>query len=146
MAEPVEPERDSVTEIRRVGFEDVGRWALNNGTIIPVGDDANRLQHLLDDYPQALYAFCVNNEVKYIGKTVRTLRQRFQGYRFPGARADGPNVRCNAEIRQALGDGCEVIILALPNRAPLKWGRFSINLAAGLEDALIEDIQPDWNA
>jgi hypothetical protein len=34
----------------------------------------------------------------------------------------------------------------MPNRTPLKWDRFEINIAAGLEDALIDEFQPDWNA
>lgn len=136
----------SCQELVRIGFEDVASWRLDGGKIAAVGDDSAYWQKLSEKFPQALYAFCVDGTVKYIGKTVSTIKGRFQGYRNPGNRKDGPNVRCNTEIKQCLAIGNVVRILVMPNRSPLRWDRFEINITAGLEDALIDEFQPDWNA
>jgi len=134
---------DSLLEI---GFEDLATWELDHeGVISHIGDNAVYWTSVIKNFPQALYAFCVNADVKYIGKTAVSLRTRFNGYRSPGD-TTGPNKRCNLNIKQCISDKLKVRILVLPNRMPLNWGRYSINIAAGLEDALIDDFDPEWNA
>lgn len=133
-------------ELISVGFEDVGRWELDQENEIKhAGDRPDYWAAIIKDFPQALYAFSVDGRPKYIGKTAATLRARFNGYRSPGD-TTATNRRCNEAIRDCIRQGKTVRILVLPNRIPLKWGPYAINVAAGLEDALIDELQPEWNA
>jgi hypothetical protein len=139
-------EQKTYEELISVGFEDAGHWELDEeNQIRHVGDKPDYWAATVKDFPQALYAFCVDGSPKYIGKTAATLRARFNGYRSPGD-TTATNKRCNAAIRDCISQGKTVRILVLPNRIPLKWGPYTINVAAGLEDALIDDLQPEWNA
>lgn len=139
-------EQKACEELVSVGFEDAGYWALDpENEIQHVGDRSDYWARILKDFPQALYAFCVDGVPKYIGKTAATLHSRFQGYRSPGD-TTATNKRCNEAIRECIKQGRIVRILVLPNRIPLKWGPYTINVAAGLEDALIDELQPEWNA
>lgn len=139
-------EMNSCRNLERIGFENAARWELDTmGKIKHVGDNQGSWDNLVKMFPQALYAFCVDGSVMYVGKTVSTLSTRFSGYRSPGEDTQ-TNRRCNENIRQSLSAGKAVRILVLPNRIPLMWGVYRINMAAGLEDALIDAIQPDWNA
>lgn len=143
---PVGPVHGTYCELTEIGFINIAQWIIDrNGQIAHEGDDPAGWADMCSNYPQALYAFCIDEKIKYIGKTISTLRSRFSGYRNPG-KTTATNRRCNTEISKALQVGKIVRILVLPNRTPLMWGRFPINVAAGLEDALIDDLQPDWNA
>src|SRR5690606_34493145 len=82
--------------------------------------------------------------VMYVGKTARSIRERFMGYRFPG-RGQATNIRCNHRIRAHLDAGDAVRILVLVPTSSLQWGSFALDLAAGLEDSLIRHFQPPWN-
>lgn len=128
-----------------IDFSEIGTWRLD-------GDD---LDYALQDErqseiaammraPNALYAFVRDSQILYIGKTARSLRNRFRGYRRPGAR-QRTNLKCNRRIRELLNDGAEVRILCFVPISQLRYGDFEINLAAGLEDALIRRINPPWN-
>ncbi|WP_412554132.1 GIY-YIG nuclease family protein [Shimia sp. MIT1388] len=120
-----------------IGFEKVGRWTLT-GNLIEL--DLARLAHA----ERVLYAFVVNDEVMYIGKTRRTLKKRLYGYQNPGP-TQSTNIKNNAKIHEALCDGNLVEIWALVDSAQLRVGEFRIDLAAGLEDDLITKICPPWN-
>ena len=129
-----------------VGFEDIAQWEVDaDGNIQHTGDHPETWISIARDFSQALYAFCVDGCPKYIGKTAATLRARFNGYRSPGD-TTATNKRCNEAIKDCIRQGKAVRILVLPNRIPLKWGPYTINVAAGLEDALIDELQPEWNA
>lgn len=75
-----------------------------------------------------LSAFCLGDEVMYIGKTTQSLRQRFAGCRRPGS-GQQPNIR--------------VLVFAEPHQ--LDRGSVPIDLPAGLEDGLIERCLPPWD-
>ena len=120
-----------------IGFEKVGHWQVDAGKISCVLSRMASKRNIL-------YAFICDGEVKYIGKTKSELSTRLTGYRSPG-RTQTTNLRNNASIRAALeGDGA-VDIFALPDDGLLHYGRFHLNLAAGLEDDLIRVIDPEWN-
>lgn len=130
-----------------LGFRDIGRWTVTPGGrsleylldgVDPQADDA------LLDARNALYAFVIGDEVKYIGKTARTLRERFVGYQNPHA-SQRTNIRNNRNIRDALAGGAEVRVLAFSPISHLRYRDFKINLAAGLEDELIATFGPPWN-
>ncbi len=114
-----------------------GNWSLVDGklllTIVVHGEQRN-----------VLYAFLEDGEIRYIGKSVRTLRQRLYGYWRPSS-TQSTNVRINAKIVELLTANRSVDILVLPDSGLMHYGQFHLNLAAGLEDSLIAKIQPPWN-
>lgn len=80
----------------------------------------------------------------YVGKTTKTLKERLYGYQNPGS-TQFTNIRGNAEILKALRAGKNVEIFALPDNGLLKYGGFLLDLAAGLEDSIINELKPAWN-
>lgn len=124
-----------------MGFEDVGKWVLN-GEYISYALDIPTFALL--DTVNALYAFVCDGEVKYIGKTARSIRRRFFGYCRPGI-TQQTNKRCHAKIKKALAEGAEIRVLIFAPQHDLRYSEFEINLAAGLEDSLIDKFDPPWN-
>jgi hypothetical protein len=142
--------RANVESLLNLGFRDIGAWTTSGNSqgleYCLDGANAEGNKGLLDGR-NALYAFAQDGEIRYIGKTAQTLRQRFAGYRkpHPGQRT---NWRCNGKIREQIEAGATVRILVFvmtSHLSNLRYGDFSINLAAGLEDALIEEFDPPWN-
>jgi len=130
-----------------LGFRDIARWApaQREGNLDYVLDGPNaKADGVFLDARNSLYAFVEGDAVKYIGKTARTIRHRFVGYRNPTQR-QRTNWRNNHNIRDALRTGTSVRILVFNPISFLRYGDFEINLAAGLEDALIEAFDPPWN-
>ncbi len=124
-------------DLLRIGFRHIGNWELN----------AKGLKLALEDLQEAspaLYAFVVDEEVKYVGKTKRTLGQRLYGYCKPGP-TQRTNERIRDEIVDALRNGKKVGVLGFPDPGTERLGPFRVNLAAGLEDDIIAQLHPDWN-
>lgn len=55
------------------------------------------------------------------------------------------NTRNQKRILECLSRNKSVEIYVLPDNGLLKYGGFHINLAAGLEDSLIDELSPPWN-
>lgn len=120
-----------------IGFEKIGRWVLVKDQIdFELTNSANA--------ERVLYAFISNDDVLYIGKTGRALRNRMYNYKYPDP-TQSTNIKNNANIREALCNGGLVEIWALADRGQLQVGEFKINMAAGLEDDLITKLRPPWN-
>lgn len=128
-----------------LGFADLASW-------VPTGDeityqldgphaDANRVRLTAKN---SLYAFVRGEEVLYIGKTARTIRKRFVGYCRP-AGSQSTNWRCNRNIKAAVERGEEIRVFVFTPISHLRYGVFDLNVAAGLEDALIAEFDPPWN-
>ncbi len=120
-----------------IGFEQAGHWIL----------DGQHLRCNLTKFrtkENVLYAFVVDLEVKYIGKTTQQLYKRMYGYMKPGA-LQTTNIRGHESIRECLQSDAAVDVYVLPDNGLMHYGDFHINLAAGLEDSLIATIKPDWN-
>jgi hypothetical protein len=115
----------------------VGHWILKGDTI-----KYNLVSHHTST--NILYSFISNGEIKYIGKTKVQFSQRMYGYQNPGP-SQTTNIRVNAAIKKLLGDDQPVDIFILTDNGLLRYGYFRINLAAGLEDTLIYEINPEWN-
>lgn len=127
-----------------MGFRDVGFWAAK--------DDEGRLGYEFDgvndgslfDVSNVLYAFVQGEEVKYIGKTTRSVRKRFVGYCSPSGRQI-TNIKNNRLIRGAIANGKQIRIFIFTPISHLSYADFPINLAAGLEDSLVARFRPSWN-
>ncbi|UFS71186.1 hypothetical protein LPW11_03095 [Geomonas sp. RF6] len=126
-----------MNRLLEIGFSPVGSWILSEGELqCELHRDCRNTN--------VLYAFVSDGEVKYIGKSIRTLRQRMQGYQRPGA-TQSTNIKNNLRIRDLLAGGAAVQVLALVDNGHLRYGQFHLNLAAGLEDDLIRVLDPEWN-
>ncbi|MER8696990.1 GIY-YIG nuclease family protein [Mesorhizobium opportunistum] len=128
-----------------LGFKDIAVWvALSDGIDYRLDGLNEQADTLLLDEPNSLYAFVSGDQVKYIGKTARSIRKRFVGYRkpHPGQRT---NWRCHNKIQEILRRDEALRILIFSPISYLRYGDFEINLAAGLEDSLIAEFNPPWN-
>ena len=130
-------------DLLAVGLEDAARWQIDGKKLKHVGDNKANWQRLAS-IPNCLYAFFCGDDVLYIGKTTKTLSKRFVGYCDPG-NGRATNWKCHQKIRALLHADKSVRILVLPSHSHLSWGGFEINLAAGLEDALVKAFNPPWN-
>jgi len=121
-----------------VGFINAGHWKLNEGKSLKY--------HLISHHQtkNILYAFVSNGIIKYVGKTIMSLARRMYGYQNPGP-SQSTNIRVNKEITNLLSTDQPVDIFILVDNGLLKYGDFRINLAAGLEDTLIYEKNPEWN-
>ena len=134
----------SRSDLERLGFQNVGqRTSQGPKRLKDVGDDQEYWDELIKQV-RALYAFCSGEEVLYIGKTARSITKRFVGYRAPGKKQT-TNIKCHREIQRLIKLKETIRILVFPDIAKLQWDDFKINLAAGLEDALVAHFKPRLN-
>lgn len=92
----------------------------------------------------ALYAFCCQDDVLYIGKTTQTLKKRLYGYCKPGI-SQITNKKCHEQIISGLQSGKTIDLFVFAPPSDFLFRGFEINLAGGLEDALIRHFNPPWN-
>lgn len=123
--------------LAEIGFRQVGIWELDGENI------RLRLDHKANTR-NVLYAFSVGGVLRYIGKTTQPLKKRMYFYQNPG-KAQSTNIKNNAHILAALKNGHTVEVHALADDGSLHRGGFHLNIAAGLEDSLINNLRPDWN-
>lgn len=126
-----------MNRLLQIGFQVVGHWLLLEG------EPKLQLDRMQDE-TNVLYAFVVDGEVKYVGKTTLPLKNRMYGYLKPGP-TQSTNIKNRANIKSVLERGRIVQILALSDNGLHHYGDFNINLAAGLEDDLIAKLNPEWN-
>ncbi len=126
-----------MNRLLEIGFQPAGHWHV-------VDDELSfeLLRH--GSQENVLYAFVSDGEVKYVGKTTQSLAKRLYGYKKP-AHSQSTNIKNHANIKELLGSGAAIDILALPDNGLLHYGQFHFNLAAGLEDSIISVVQPEWN-
>ena len=137
--------RPSAETLLNLGFIDLASWTRSGDHIAYDLDGPHAgVNRLRLEESNALYAFVRGENVLYIGKTARTIRKRFTGYCRP-ARQQRTNWRCNEKIKDVLEQGGEVRIFVFTPISLLRYGVFDVNLAAGLEDALIAEFDPPWN-
>jgi hypothetical protein len=123
--------------LEAIGNRCCGEWQLSaerlRCSLIAHAQDAN-----------VLYAFVCDKKVMYVGKTTQSLKARMNGYANPGP-TQSTNIKGNRQIRELLQAGKSVSVYALPDNGLLRYGGFHINLAAGLEDSIVRELNPPWN-
>ena len=126
----------NIKRLTDINFKYLGDWLLKD----------KKLYHTIDDtsITNFLYAFVVNDDIKYIGKSTQSIKKRFSGYMTPGP-SQSTNIKNNKNIKQELKNNNGIKIYIFKSDDMLKYGEFNINLAAGLEDILISTIKPIWN-
>lgn len=123
--------------LKDIGFRHVGEWKLETDELRCVLTDC-------ETEVRILYAFECDGEILYIGKSVRSLSKRMYGYQNPGP-SQQTNIKANELIRKILGEKKIISIYAFVDSEKLAHGEFRVNLAAGLEDDLIDKLSPVWN-
>ncbi len=126
-----------MNRLLNIGFTNVGHWTMINGN----------LKYVLTSHQatkNVLYSFVTNGVIQYIGKTTMPLMKRMYGYQNPGP-SQTTNTKVNSKIKELIGKEQPIDIFILVDNGLLRYGDFRINLAAGLEDTLIYQINPTWN-
>lgn len=127
-----------MNRLLRLGFIPVGNWVIDSESNVQCVLTSNQ------ETKNILYSFVCNGDIKYIGKTVNSLYKRMYGYQNPKA-TQNTNIRVNALIRQTLEADLPVDIFIFADNGLLSYGGYRINIASGLEDTLIYEINPQWN-
>ncbi len=89
----------------------------------------------------------IHNEeswVRYVGETTNSLDTRMYQYRN-GNENQPTNHKVNNLIRTSLEAGHGVVLYSLLDDIPVMWAGKKINLAKGIESALIAAWKPEWN-
>lgn len=128
-----------MNRLLKIGFEYVGHWTLDDSKQLSLTLNSNHNSKNL------LYSYISNGKVMYIGKTTQTLQTRLHGYLNPTT-SQSTNIRVNGNIIEHLNNDNPIDIFILNDNGLLKFGDFTINIAAGLEDSLISGINPEWNS
>jgi hypothetical protein len=128
-----------LTALRTFGFEQAGR-------VVALGEGISIVLERADlrDASPVLYAFAVDQEVLYVGKSARSLGARMQGYQMPGP-TQSTNIRVHQFLREALRQGGLPTVWAWRDPKTHMLGGLLVDLAAGLESAVIELVKPRWN-
>ena len=123
--------------LEHLGFVRCGEWRFDG--------DAS-IDFALEFKPggkNILYSFVSGAEVLYVGKTVQGLHKRLYGYKRPSD-TQSTNIRANALITERLANA-NVDIFVWACDGLMTYGGFRVDLAAGLEDSIVHELQPPWN-
>ena len=124
-------------DLLSIGFSKVGEWELVNEQLRP------RIEKLKLAKP-TLYAFTLKRKIMYVGKTRRRLYKRMNDY-SRGYEGQKTSHRIHMILKEMISNNHNIEIYGLHNEMPLNFGKFKINLPAGLEDNIISTIKPIWN-
>lgn len=125
-----------ISELKNSGFCEIGRWQEVDGALVLDLVETVRKRG-------AVYVFVDNDEIAYIGLSMMPLDKRLYFYARPGPK-QSTNIRLKALILDRLQSGSSFKILAaFPGK--LEWNGLSLDVAPGLETALINATQPKWN-
>jgi len=119
----------------RAGFLFIGEWMLGNDGVISLGATIPT--------DTGVYAFVVDDIVKYIGLTRRGLRHRLRRLNASFTKRNSL-ARVETLIAETLDSGKRVkVLVAAPD--PLDWKGLPIDTSAGLEAGLVAMMRPEWN-
>ena len=131
------------------GFKPVGDWKKSKKHKNKVKYTINKLQN-----ERVIYAFVVNNDVKYIGKTDRTLTKRMKSYqnanKEPPPKKESTNKKIIGLINNNLNSKKLVKIFAFKPSTQKVYRHLKIDLVGGLEIPLIKRFKTKkpgkWNS
>lgn len=124
-----------------LGFAEAGICTLDRGLKSRVRFTLHRHQK-----DRVIYAFVVDDDVKYIGacdNTKTCLLDRMQ--RYQGIMGAGTNKRIVRRIKRALKRHASVRIYAWRPAKRMQVGVLEVDLVMGLEKPLIRLANPTWN-
>ena len=125
--------------IRKLGFNCVGEWYVldENGKI------SHNIEAKQQEQERVIYAFVVCDDVKYVGETTRTLREKMQNYRNCDE-SQGRDVENNNQIKKVLGNKGKVSIYTLYDSSV---SSLSDEILSVLKYGIISNLNPKqlWN-
>ncbi|MEZ5942633.1 MAG: GIY-YIG nuclease family protein [Planctomycetaceae bacterium] len=128
---------NDLQRLQHLGFAHCGAWQFDGVSAIDFA------LHFTPEGKNVLYAFVSDTEILYVGKTVQGLHKRLYGYKRPGP-TQSTNIHANSLILKRLSNSSvEIYVWACDGL--MTYGGFRVDLAAGLEDAIVHDLQPVWN-
>ncbi|MGB7532680.1 MAG: hypothetical protein WA977_06855 [Halobacteriota archaeon] len=128
-------------KLNNYGFVEVGEWKFAERLKSGIRFSLNKFED-----ERVIYAFVVNDETKYIGiceKSTTTLEDRMD--RYKSLQGAGTNERIAMDIKDCLKRRKAVKILALKPQSSLHYKGLDVDLVKGLENPLIEELEPKWN-
>jgi RNA-binding protein YhbY len=136
-------------ELDRYGFKEVGEWHLSEKYKRGIDFKLNCFQN-----ERVIYAFVVgvkvDDEVKYFVNYIgvcealtTTLKDRMKRYR--GMAGKGTNKRIAQKIKECLEQRRVVKIFVLKLDLTLRYKDLDVDLERGLENSLIQKLNPEWN-
>jgi hypothetical protein len=132
-------------DLLEIQFNKVGNWSLNDYNELSYSIDNS--SSLIINFPNILYAFVLEmgegDKLMYLGKTTKSLKQRFTGYLKPGS-GQQTNIRVNERILDLLNNGNKISIYVFKDIECLQWSGYNLNLPAALEDSLVNKFSPEW--
>jgi hypothetical protein len=123
---PARPLPNRVENLKRLGFTEVGFWMRTSE-----GLECRYTGEF--DPKQALLAYVLNDNVVYISRT--------RGHNLSPSNPG----RVARAIRAALNRDQGVRVYALNTWDEVSYQGMPVNVAAGIEDELVERMQPPWN-
>ena len=132
---------NNLKSIEELGFKYAGKWELGKGEKLFVSIEQEWQER------KVLYAFVVDNEIKYLGKTNRKLKDRMLSV-VHCDETQKVNRKNLENIKGILKNGGNVLIYAMSNSEIVKNAeKFAVlmNYVAGTEDGLINELSPEWN-
>jgi hypothetical protein len=129
---------DNCQTLRDLGFEPAGQWMLDNGRPLPqmASGQSSRF---------ALYAFELGGAIVFIGRARHAFGGDIGGNE-PLGMTRHHTTENDRRIVTALMQGEDIEILEFSPSEHLEYRGWRVNIAAGLLDALVEGIKPEWNA
>lgn len=125
-------------ELINYGFVYAGKWILcdkyTHGMNFGLNPNVRDIR--------AIYAFMVDNQVKYIGKC-DTINQTFKGRmtNYRGKVGGSTTAQVPDKIKDSLQNCCSVEIFALSPECKLQYKGLDVDLVDGLEKALIKKFE-----
>ncbi len=127
-----------LNELINIGFVKIGSWNYKDGNLQFSNDIGLNSQN-------ALYSFAIGNTVKYVGKTTNSIEKRLSQYAKPHS-TQRTNQRVKVSLISELTKGNSVeIYVFVRNEKVGDFGIFELNVSAGLEDSIINILNPEWN-
>jgi hypothetical protein len=123
-----------------LNFTEIGFWKTDDEDL-----DFEVYENKYNEFEidNSLYVFfdSEKDKILYVGKTTQTLKKRFYGY----IRGNGQSTNSKIHNKLVKEKSGKILILSLNDDLPFNWGIYNLNLAAGLEDSIIELEEPEWN-
>ena len=124
--------------LTKIGFRGVGEWKITSGEAI-----APCIVELMNE-KNMLYAFISGDTVLYVGQTTGPLKKRMDQYKNAHKDTQTTNFKNKQRIFKLLSDGKQIEIYAFPDSGLHYMDNFHLNLAAGLEQSIINLIPREF--
>jgi len=130
--------KEIIKKLNDIGFKKSGVWKIcEHGINFEITEDIGE--------EEFLYCFVLNDEnIIYLGSSIKSIIKRFNGYKNP-SKSQRTNYKVNNEISDYLKEGKNInIYIFLTSKIDnCEYKGFKLNLALGLEPALIKMVSKD---